>query len=51
MAITRDYGRLQIINTRIITNFIHNQQIIEDENNQTTPVNITKNIYAIPKNL
>lgn len=51
MVITRDYSRLQIINSRITTNLIHNQQILDDENNSTTPVNITRNIYAIPKNL
>jgi hypothetical protein len=51
MVITRDYGRLQITNSRITTNLIHNQQIIDDENNPTAPVNLTKNIYAIPKHL
>ncbi|CAF4611209.1 unnamed protein product [Rotaria sp. Silwood1] len=51
MAITRDYGRLQILNKRITTNLIYNQQTINDEHNTTTPVNVTKNIYTIPKNL
>jgi hypothetical protein len=52
MVITRDYRRLQILNTRITTNLVHNQQRIDDENNTTTTlVNLTKHIYAIPKNL
>ncbi len=51
MVITRDYGQLQTSNTGFRTNLIQNQQIIDDENNITTSVNITKNIYAIPKNL
>ena len=51
MVITRDYGRLQTSNSRITANLIHNQRIIDEENNSTTPVNITRNIYAIPKNL
>jgi hypothetical protein len=51
MVITRDYSRLQSLNTRITTNLIHNQQIINNQYNSTTPVNITKNIFSIPKNL
>jgi hypothetical protein len=51
MVITRDYRRLQVLNTRLTTDLKHNQQIIDDEKNTTMPVNITKNIYAIPKNL
>ncbi|CAF2321704.1 unnamed protein product [Rotaria sp. Silwood2] len=51
MAITRDYGRLQTSNKRITTSLIYNQQAIHDENNATTSVNVTKNIYTIPKNL
>ncbi|CAF1357477.1 unnamed protein product [Rotaria sordida] len=51
MAITRDYRHLQISNKRVTTNLIHNQQVIHDENNPAIPVNVTKNIYTIPKNL
>lgn len=54
MVITHDYGRLQILNSRL-TNLIHNQNLIHDDNNNhnnsITPVNLTKNIYSIPKNL
>jgi hypothetical protein len=52
MVITRDYGRLQALNTRLTANQLHTQQLNDDdEKNTTMPVNLTKNIYAIPKNL
>jgi hypothetical protein len=51
MVITRDYGHLQTSSTRITSNLMPNQQIIDNESNSSTPVNITKNVYAIPKNL
>lgn len=50
MVITRDYQRLQTLNTRV-TNLVHNQQILDNVYNPTISVNISKNIYAIPKNL
>jgi hypothetical protein len=51
MVITRDYGRLQVLNTRLNTNILSNQQTVDNEKNKTMQMNITKNIYAIPKNL
>lgn len=51
MVITRDYGRLQASDLRTRTSLLHSQQIIDNENNRTTSVELTKNIYAIPKNL
>ncbi|CAF1490259.1 unnamed protein product [Adineta steineri] len=52
MVITRDYTSLETINIQKISNLIPNQQIIDNEyNSTTTPVNVTKNIYAIPTNL
>jgi hypothetical protein len=51
MVITRDYTRLESSNTRITTNLIQNQHIVDNDDSSTTPVNITKNIYMIPRNL
>jgi len=51
MVITRDYARLESSNTRITTNLIQNQHIVDNDDSSTTPVNITKNIFMIPRNL
>ena len=57
MVITRDYARLQTSSTRTTTTLLHDQQLTStnvDENTTTTPtisVNISKNVFAIPKNL
>ena len=52
MVITRDYGHMQTSSPRARTNLLHlPQTVIDNENNRTTSVELTKNIYAIPKNL
>jgi hypothetical protein len=51
MVITRDYTRLPTLSTRTSTALIQNQLLINHENNLTKPVNLTKNIFSIPRNL
>jgi hypothetical protein len=51
MVITRDYTRLQTLASRTRTTLIQNPSLIINENNLTTPVNLTKNIFSIPTNL
>ena len=51
MVITRDYSRLETNETRINSTLIQNQQIVDNDMNAASPVPITRNVYAIPKNL
>ncbi|CAF4856753.1 unnamed protein product, partial [Rotaria sp. Silwood2] len=51
MAITRDYTRLKTLSNRTTRTLVHNQQLIMNENSLTTSMNLTKNIFSIPKAL
>ncbi|CAF0757365.1 unnamed protein product [Rotaria sordida] len=52
MVITRDYTCLKTLNSRTSKTLIHNQQLTISDNSLTTmSMNLTKNIFSIPKNL
>ena len=52
MVITRDYDHLQGFSLRSSANLLHAQHTSKDENNATTnPVNLTRNINAVPLHL
>jgi hypothetical protein len=51
MVITRDYTHLEADESRLTSTLIQNQQLSDNEMNAASPVPITRNVYAIPRNL